>query len=138
MHLKLKKYLTPFLGYLFIAVLIFVVISFIAIFGGIYMHLFGFEYKTVGWLILFFILVSIISIPLEALSILLTQIMIRIGVAKKNYGLVYIFFDVCSCFVAMQIVDHFMVTIVATDLSTLLFAITLSLITVFFESKGLS
>lgn len=134
----MKRLIVPFLGYLVIGGLILGVVSIIAMFGGVYMHLFGFQYESVGTLILFFILVSIISLPLESLAIYLTQFMIRLGLAQKNYGLVYIFFDVSSCFIAMQIVDYFMPSIVSTRLSILLFALTLSLITVYLEGKGFS
>ncbi|WMI81018.1 YrvL family regulatory protein [Anaerotignum sp. MB30-C6] len=134
----MKRLIVPFLGYLVIGGLILGVVSIIAMFGGVYMHLFGFQYESVGTLILFFILVSIISLPLESLAIFLTQFMIRLGLAQKNYGLVYIFFDVSSCFIAMQIVDYFMPSIVSTRLSILLFALTLSLITVYLEGKGFS
>lgn len=133
---KLKQMGTPFLGYLLIGVCIFAVITVVALFGGVFMHLFGFQYESVSSLILFFALVSILSLPLEALSNFLTNIMIGLGVAKESYGFVYIFFDVTSCFIAMQIVDYFMKSIVSTKSSILLFALSLSLITVYGERKG--
>ncbi len=135
---KIKQWITPIFGYLVIIIAVLAVITVLALFGGVYMHLFGFQYETVASLVLYFILVSIISLPLESLSNFLTDILIRAGIAKEAYGLFYIFFDVTTCFIAMSIVDYFMLSIVSTKLSILLFAITMSLITVYFERKGLS
>jgi len=134
---KIKRFITPFWGYLIIAGCVLSVITILALFGGVYMHLFGFQYQSVKSLILFFIFVSIISLPLEYLSNFLTKIMIQLGLAKKSYGLFYVIFDVFSCFLAMQVVDYFMPSIVSTRLSILLFALTLALLTVYFEKKGL-
>lgn len=133
---KLKKMSTPFLGYLIIGGCILAVITILALFGGVFMHLFGFQYESVSSLILFFVLVSILSLPLESLANFLTNNLISLGIAKESYGFVYVFFDVTSCFIAMLIVDYFMESIVSTKSSILLFALTLSLITVYGERKG--
>lgn len=134
---KIKHLLMPFLGYLIILSCILAVITILALFGGVYMHLFGFQYESVPSLVLYFIIVSVISLPLEAFSNFLTNLMIHIGVAKKSYGLFYIFIDACSCFVVMQIVDFFMPSIVSSKLSIILFALTMSLITIYGEKKGI-
>lgn len=134
---KMKRLLTPFLGYLVILGCVLAIITVLALFGGVYMHLFGFQYESVASLVIYFIIISIISIPLESFANFLTEAMIHIGIVKKRYSLFYIFIDVCSCFIVMQTVDYLMPSIVSTKLSFILFALTMSLITVYGEKKGI-
>ena len=134
---KMKQWITTILGYFIIIIAVLAVITLLALFGGVYMHLFGFQYETVASLVLFFIIVSIISVPLESFSLFITNILIQIGIAKEAYGVFYIVLDVSTCFITMNVVDCFMPSIVSTKLSILIFALTMSFITVYFERKGL-
>ena len=53
---KIKKLAVSVLGYSIIAGIILIIIAAIAIISGSIMRIFGFEYKSVGSIILFFLL----------------------------------------------------------------------------------
>lgn len=133
---KMKLRLKPFIGYIVVLLCVLSIITIMALFGGVFMSFLGFQYKTVGWLIVFFVIVTLVSLPLEAFANAITEILVKCGLAKRHFGIVYILIDVCSSYVAMRIVDHFMDTIVAGRLSVLLFAVTMSLITVYLERRA--
>lgn len=63
-----KKYGAKLIAFLIFSMIVIAVISVIAIFGGFVMRFFGFEYKSVGSIIWFFLLATIVSYPLGLLA----------------------------------------------------------------------
>ena len=61
---KREKIITFILG----ALLIIVVLAIIAIFSGAIMRLLGFEYESVGGFILYFIIASVVSYPINLIA----------------------------------------------------------------------
>jgi len=126
---KLKELAGALLGYSVVAVVILAVIAAIAVVSGSIMRLFGFEYRSVWSIILFFIIVMIVGFPLEVLSSALPAIFADLGRCTHRQAVaLYVIMDTLFSAVSMAVTDHFMDSVSASDLSILvisfLFAVT--------------
>ncbi len=126
---KLKELAGALLGYSVVAVVILAVIAAIAVVSGSIMRLFGFEYRSVWSIILFFIIVMIVGFPLEVLSSALPAVFADLGrCTQKQAVALYVIMDTLFSAVSMAAVDRFMDSVSASDLSILvisfLFAVT--------------
>ncbi|CVI65213.1 hypothetical protein NDGK_00122 [Clostridiales bacterium CHKCI001] len=82
------------------------------------MKIFGFEYKSVGSIILFFIIATIISFPMSLTAEIFPQILLFYKVVSKQAAvLIYILFDTIATSFGLSVVDYFMESISGTDLS---------------------
>ncbi len=104
------------------------VISIISIFSGAIMKIFGFEYKSVGSIILFFIIATIISFPMSLTAEIFPKILLSYKVVSKQAAvLIYILFDTIATSFGLSVVDYFMESISATDLSIIIISFLLAL-----------
>lgn len=103
-------------GALFVGVL-----SVIALIGGAIMRLFGFYYTSVGSIILFFIIATIISYPFSLLAGALPKALLMLEkIDKQSAVIMYLLLDTFATFMGLRIVDYFMQSISATTISIII------------------
>ena len=104
------------------------IISIIAILGGAIMKIFGFEYESIGSIILFFIIATIISYPLSLIAQALPKALLFLGKLSKQMAiLLYILLDTFATFYGLRVVDYFMQSVSATDISIIIVSFILTL-----------
>ena len=120
-----KKMIPLFLlGILFLAAM-----SVIAVLGGAVMKLFGFRYQSVGSIIVFFVIAAIISYPIGLVAQTLPKVLLHLGRLSKNAAvLLYIVLDTIATAFGLSIVDYYMESVSATDLSIIVVSFLLSLL----------
>lgn len=117
---KFKKIIEPIFGFGLAAIIITAIISVIAIFGGAIMKLFGFKYNSIGSIILYFIVVTIVGFPVDIILRVFSKVLISIGQLNKNTGkILFVVLDTMGTCIVMAIVDYFMKSVSATDLAIL-------------------
>ena len=125
---KIKKVLEPILGYGIIALVVLVIISIIAIFSGTVMKIFGFEYETVSSIIIFFIISTLISLPINLLAKALPKALLEMNhLNVLPAKILFIVLDTIATAIGMMVVDYFMKNVVATNLSIIIIALILAI-----------
>ena len=110
------------------AILFVALVSVIAIFGGAIMKLFGFEYRTVWSIVLYFIIVSIVSFPFDFLVAAIPRVLLAYRKIKKQVAIaLYLVLDIMLSYIGFSLIDYFMDSVSATDISILVLAIIFSL-----------
>lgn len=110
-------------GALFVSML-----SVIALLAGAVMKLFGFEYQTVGSIVLFFIIGTVISYPLGLIAGALPKALLFLGkMSKQTAVLLYLVLDTAATAVGLSVVDHFMQSVSATDVAIVIVSCILAL-----------
>ena len=121
-----KKHYPAVIASLLLALLFLAVISAIAVFGGVVMTWFGFTYRSVGSIILFFVLATALSLPISLFAKALPRVLLlRFGFPRSLAVVLFVGLDTFATFVGLRIVDRFMDSVVATD--TAIFAVSLLL-----------
>lgn len=106
----LKKHWAKIIAFLILVIIILGVVSVVAIFGGFIMRFFGFEYESVGSIILFFLFASIISYPIGLIAEALPKVLLNefhrgtLGQAR----FLYLFIDTIATAIGLTVVDMFM------------------------------
>ena len=95
--------------------LITIVLSVLALLSGAVMKLFGFEYKSVGSVILFFIVAAKALLSLNKLSI-------------QEAKLLYVFLDTFATYWGLRITDYFMPSVSVKDISIVVVALIFALL----------
>ena len=110
-------------GTIFVAVL-----SVIALLSGVVMRLFGFRYQSIWSFILFFIIATVVSYPINLIAGGLPKALYKLKRISKNIAIIlYLALDtIATCF-GLLIVDYCMSTIAASDLSKLVISFILVL-----------
>ena len=110
-------------GTIFVAVL-----SVIALLSGVIMRLFGFRYQSIWSIILFFIIATVVSYPINLIAGGLPKAFYKLKRISKNIAIIlYLALDtIATCF-GLLIVDYCMSTIAASDLSILVISFILAL-----------
>lgn len=110
-------------GTIFVAVL-----SVIALLSGVVMRLFGFRYQSIWSIILFFIIATVVSYPINLIAGGLPEALYKLKRISKNIAIIlYLALDtIATCF-GLLIVDYCMSTIAASDLSKLVISFILAL-----------
>lgn len=125
----MKKKLEDFIGFIICVVIIFGIVSILALGGGFIMKIFGFRYESVGKIILFFLIFAIVGFPMEVFAKAFPNALLSLNrISLINAKVLYVFLDITATTIAMAVVDHFMKSVSATLLSifviSFLFAIT--------------
>lgn len=76
---KIKQIFASACGFFITIGIIIGIVAVIAIIGGSIMHLFGFEYRSIGQLILFFVIVAVVGFPLELFAKAFPEAMLSLG-----------------------------------------------------------
>lgn len=110
-------------GTIFVAVL-----SFIELLSGVVMRLFGFRYQSIWSIILFFIIATVVSYPINLIAGGLPKALYKLKRIHLNIAIIlYLALDtIATCF-GLLIVDYCMSTIAASDLSILVISFILAL-----------
>ena len=106
------------------------VVAALALVGGNFMTLFGFRYHSVGQLILYFLLVELVSLPLDGICQSLPRALHHMGKVNHLQGnMLYIPMDTMCTYLAFWLVDQYMMSVRATELSLWIISFALALIT---------
>ena len=121
---KREKIITFILG----ALLIIVVLAIIAIFSGAIMRLLGFEYESVGGFILYFIIASVVSYPINLIAGALPKALLNLDRITREIAVcMYVLLDTIATFYGFYIVDYFMPTVSANTISLTVLALVFAL-----------
>ena len=119
-----EKIITFILG----ALLIIVVLAIIAIFSGAIMRLLGFEYESVGGFILYFIIASVVSYPINLIAGALPKALLNLDRITREIAVcMYVLLDTIATFYGFYIVDYFMPSVSANTISLTVLALVFAL-----------
>ena len=119
-----EKIITFILG----ALLIIVVLAIIAIFSGAIMRLLGFEYESVGGFILYFIIASVVSYPINLIAGALPKALLNLDRITREIAVcMYVLLDTIATFYGFYIVDYFMPSVSANTISPTVLALVFAL-----------
>ena len=119
-----EKIITFILG----ALLIIVVLAIIAIFSGAIMRLLGFEYESVGGFILYFIIASVVSYPINLIAGALPKALLNLDRITREIAVcMYVLLDTIATFYGFYIVDYFIPAVSANNISLSVFALVFAL-----------
>ena len=119
-----EKIITFILG----ALLIIVVLAIIAIFSGAIMRLLGFEYESVGGFILYFIIASVVSYPINLIAGALPKALLNLDRITREIAVcMYVLLDTIARFYGFYIVDYFMPSVSANTISLTVLALVFAL-----------
>ena len=121
---KREKIITFILG----ALLIIVVLAIIAIFSGAIMRLLGFEYESIGGFILYFIIASVVSYPINLIAGALPKALLNLDRITREIAVcMYVLLDTIATFYGFYIVDYFMPSVSANTISLIVLALVFAL-----------
>ena len=121
---KREKIITFILG----ALLIIIVLAIIAIFSGAIMRLLGFEYESVGGFILYFIIASVVSYPINLIAGALPKALLNLDRITGEIAVcMYVLLDTIATFYGFYIVDYFMPSVSANTISLIVLALVFAL-----------
>lgn len=115
--------------FLLCGMLFMIVLSIIALFSGAIMKMFGFEYRSIGSIILFFIIATILSYPLSLLAEALPSALLSLNrISVKIAKLLYVVLDTFVTFFGLKITDYYMQSVSAKDISILVISLIFALL----------
>lgn len=92
------------------------------------MKIFGFEYESIESIILFFVIATIISYPFSLIAEVLPKVVLSFGKLPKQMAILfYIILDTFATFYGLRVVDYFMQSVSATDISIIIVSLILAL-----------
>lgn len=105
-----------------------IVLSIIAVISGSIMRLFGFQYESVGTIVLFFIIATVISFPLNLIAGALPKSLYELErISKKSALIFYLILDTIATSFGLKIVDYCMPSVSATTISIIIISFLLAL-----------
>lgn len=114
--------------FIFGALLIIIVLAIIAIFSGAIMRLLGFEYESVGGFILYFIIASVVSYPINLIAGALPKALLNLDRITREIAVcMYVLLDAIATFYGFYIVDYFMPSVSANTISLIVLALVFAL-----------
>ena len=114
--------------FIFGALLIIIVLAIIAIFSGAIMRLLGFEYESVGGFILYFIIASVVSYPINLIAGALPKALLNLDRITREIAIcMYVLLDTIATFYGFYIVDYFMPSVSANTISLIVLALVFAL-----------
>ena len=103
-------------------------LSIIALVSGTVMKLFGFQYESIGSIILFFIIATIMSFPLNLIAGALPKALYELErISKLDALILYLTFDTIATSFGLKIVDYYMSSVSATTISIVIISFLLAL-----------
>lgn len=114
--------------FIFGALLIIIVLAIIAIFSGAIMRLLGFEYESIGGFILYFIIASVVSYPINLIAGALPKALLNLDRITREIAIcMYVLLDTIATFYGFYIVDYFMPSVSANTISLIVLALVFAL-----------
>lgn len=124
----LKRHKEKIITFLVCGLLFVGILSIIALLSGVIMKIFGFEYESIGSIILFFVIATIISYPFSLIAEALPKVFLYFGKLSKQMAILfYIILDTFATFYGLRAVDYFMQSVSATDISIIFVSFILAL-----------
>ena len=126
----MKRILNILLSVAAVLALTLAVVAALALVGGNVMTLFGFRYRSVGQLILYFLLVEVVSLPFDGICQSLPRALHHMGKVDRWQGnMLYIPADTMCTYLAFWLVDQYIMSVRATELSLWIISFALALLT---------
>ena len=92
------------------------------------MRLLGFEYESVGGFILYFIIASIISYPMNLVAGAFPKALLNLDrITREMAVCMYVLLDTITTFFGFYIVDYFMPSVSANTISLIVLALVFAL-----------
>ena len=103
-------------------------LSIIALVSGTIMKLLGFQYESIGSIILFFIIATIMSFPLNLIAGALPKALYELErISKLDALILYLTLDTIATSFGLKIVDYYMSSVSATTISIVVISFLLAL-----------
>lgn len=129
MELFLRKHKGKIVTFLLCGALLIAVLSVLALLSGAVMKVFGFKYSSVGSIVLFFVIATIISYPLGLIAGAFPKALLSLNkLSKQSARLLYVFLDTFATFWGLKITDYFMPSVSARDISIFVVSLIFALI----------
>ena len=129
--MKDNKIIKDILGWGIIIIVILIIVSVIAIFAGAIMHFFGFRYDSVWDIIIFFLISTIISLPINFIAEGLPKALLKLKKVNLYCArIIFVLLDTIATAIGMTIVDYCMPNVSATDSSILVIAFILAILSI--------
>ena len=101
-----------------------VVLSIIALISGSIMKIFGFQYKSIGNIVLFFIIATIMSFPLNLIAGAFPKALLKLGkINRQTTFIIYLILDTIATSFGLLVVDYYMPTLSATNISIIIISL---------------
>ena len=101
-----------------------VVLSIIALISGSIMKIFGFQYKSTGSIVLFFIIATIMSFPLNLIAGAFPKALLKLGkINRQTAFIIYLILDTIATSFGLLVVDYYMPTVSATNISIIIISL---------------
>lgn len=124
-----KRIVKSIAGYGLVVIVLIAIISVFAILGGSVMRFFGFKYNSVGSVILYFTIVAVVGFPLEIIIKALPKVSkLLLKIDRNIEKALFILMDTLGTGIIMAIVDYFMESVSASDLSILVISFIMSIL----------
>ncbi len=129
--MKDNKIIKDILGWGIIIIVILIIVSVIAIFAGAIMHFFGFRYDSVWDIIIFFLISTIISLPINFIAEGSPKALLKLKKVNLYCArIIFVLLDTIATAIGMTIVDYCMPNVSATDSSILVIAFILAILSI--------
>lgn len=100
------------------------ILSIIALISGSIMKIFGFQYESAGSIILFFIIATIMSFPLNLIASAFPKALLKLGkINWRTAFILYLVLDTVATSFGLKVVDYYMPTVSATNISIIIISI---------------
>lgn len=100
------------------------ILSIIALISGYIMKIFGFQYESVGSIILFFIIATIMSFPLNLIASAFPKALLKLGkINWRTAFILYLVLDTVATSFGLKVVDYYMPIVSATNISIIIISI---------------
>lgn len=134
---KIQKFFACLLGTVILFSIAFFVFAVVARLGGSLMRIFGFDYKSVGQLLIYFISAALLSLPLELFSTALPRALYRMGkVSRRQGNLLYIPLDTLCTIISFWLADQWIEGVSASALSLCILGLSMALVTLPIKEKS--
>ena len=127
---KIKAILGKLIGFLIIVAIIVAIISLLALFGGALMKMFGFTYKSVGSIVLFFAISGILAFPIELFVKAVPKVLFSHfkKINEFEAKVMFVVLDTLLSMAMFSMVDYFMKSVSATPISLFVVSLVMSLL----------
>lgn len=127
---KIKAILGKLIGFLIIVAIIVAIISLLALFGGALMKMFGFTYKSVGSIILFFAISGILAFPIELFVKAVPKVLFSHfkKINEFEAKVMFVVLDTLLSMAMFSMVDYFMKSVSATPTALFVISLVMSLL----------
>lgn len=101
-----------------------VVLSIIALISGSIMKIFGFQYKSICNIVLFFIIATIMSFPLNLIAGAFPKALLKLGkINRQTAFIIYLILDTIATSFGLKVVDYYIPTLSATNISIIIISL---------------